>query len=236
AGTKENWFMKTSWLILAVLVGLGLGVTPLLRAVSEKAPADRIGRLITDLGSNKFTERAKAAKALEAIGEPALPALRKAVKTGDAETSRRAEALIAKIEQKAEQAALLAPTRVHLVCKNMPVADAVALLAKKSKYTIQIDGISKAKLAKRKVTLDTGDVTFWEALDKLCAKAGLVELTSANNVIGMPADGRLPGGIQILPAPDAKPLPIRKPPVKKGKPVQQGKQGGALAKQQGDGV
>jgi hypothetical protein len=218
--------MKMRRWLLALLVAVGLAAVPALQAVSEKTSTDRIDKLIERLGSSKFAERTQASKALDAIGVPALPALRKAAKKGDAETRRQAQKLVARIEQRAETAALLAPTRLHLVCKNMPVTDAVALLAKKSKYVITIDPASKAKLAKRKVTLDTGDVTFWEALDLLCSKAGLAERTAADGPIGMPApNGKVLPGIRIQPAPAPMPLPIKGKPAKPAQPAQQGQNG-----------
>jgi hypothetical protein len=193
-------------------MGLLVGAGPALWAVSEKADTDQIAKLIAQLGSSKFGDRAKATKALEAIGAPALEALRKAVNNADMETSRRAQALVAKIEKQLETAALLAPTRVHLTCKDMPVVDAVAALAKQSKYDIQIEPNSKQKLTKRTVTLDTGKVSFWEALDMLCQKAGLVESTLQVGGIGFPAPQPGPP-IRIQPIPRGQPIPVPAQPL-----------------------
>ena len=50
----------------------------------------------------------------------------------------------------------------------------------------------QAKLVARKVTLDTGEVPFWEALDQLCAKAGLVgNIIEKNSLELPPADMNL---------------------------------------------
>jgi hypothetical protein len=62
--------------------------------------ADEIDRLVRQMGSDSFTERQKASKALEAIGEPALETLRKAAKDGDAEIRRRATELVRTIEDR----------------------------------------------------------------------------------------------------------------------------------------
>jgi HEAT repeat protein len=60
-----------------------------------------IDRLIQQLGSPRFAERQAATKRLEAIGEPAALALRKAATTTpDAEVRRRAESLLAGMKQK----------------------------------------------------------------------------------------------------------------------------------------
>jgi hypothetical protein len=60
----------------------------------DKPTADKIARLIRQLSSDKFEERAAASKALEAIGRAALPALRQAETSDDAEVRRRAKGLI----------------------------------------------------------------------------------------------------------------------------------------------
>jgi hypothetical protein len=205
--------MKTRWVIVALLLGLELGWVPATRAV--RADGDRIARLISRLASPKFGERRRACRELDAIGEPALDALRKARGDADLETCRLAKELVARIERRLDAAAVLAPTRVRLVCKDMPVRDAVAELAKKAKIEILIDPASQAKLAQRKVTLDTGEVTFWEALDALCQKAGLVETAWQNP--NQPTS-YLRSGAVILPAPVQKPLIVPLQPAIKVAP------------------
>lgn len=68
----------------------------------RKQPANtaQIKRLIRQLGSEDFRAREKASKALEAIGEPALPALRKARKSVDLEIRRRVAALLKSLTRK----------------------------------------------------------------------------------------------------------------------------------------
>jgi hypothetical protein len=172
--------MKTRWLVVALLAGLVLSAFPPSQAVSEQADSARIARLISQLASLKFSERRQASRELDAMGEPALNALRKAMGDPDLETCHRARELVARIEKRLDAASVLAPTRLRLVCNGMPVTDAIAELARKAKIEILIDPKSRARLAQRKVTLDTGEVTFWEALDMLCQKAGLVETTLQN--------------------------------------------------------
>jgi hypothetical protein len=71
-------------------------------------------------------------------------------------------------------ARLLKPHRVHLVYRDTPITEAVADIAKKSGFPLQFEG-DRVQLANRKITLDTGEVTFWEALNQFCRVAGLVE-------------------------------------------------------------
>jgi len=47
-------------------------------------------------------------------------------------------------------------------------------IAKKTGFQIQLEG-DQTKFANRKITLDTGEAPFWQALDQFCQKAGLVE-------------------------------------------------------------
>jgi hypothetical protein len=69
------------------------------KAAPEKSTSE-IDRLLRQLGSDEFGEREAASKTLEAIGEPARAALRKAASGNDAEVKRRAEKLIEKLDAK----------------------------------------------------------------------------------------------------------------------------------------
>jgi uncharacterized protein (TIGR03067 family) len=57
--------------------------------------AERLARLIKQLGHDKFAKREQASKELDAIGEPALGALRKATSDEDAEIRHRATKIVA---------------------------------------------------------------------------------------------------------------------------------------------
>ena len=65
---------------------------------AEEADAATIAKLINQLGNPNFVERKEATDALEAIGFPALGALRKAAKDNDAEVAQRATRLVEFIE------------------------------------------------------------------------------------------------------------------------------------------
>jgi hypothetical protein len=64
---------------------------------SQSSAAD-VERLVKQLGSVRFEEREAASRALEKVGYPALDALRKAAKSEDRETRRRAGLLVQQIE------------------------------------------------------------------------------------------------------------------------------------------
>jgi len=89
-------------LVPALLCAWGDSPKPPTAQGGEKAvkqpDAAAIARLVEKLGSKDFTERQEATKALEAIGFPALDALRKAAKGNNAEVVQRAARLVAVIE------------------------------------------------------------------------------------------------------------------------------------------
>jgi hypothetical protein len=204
---KECKIMRTRCLLL-LLLGLGLGLLAgLPTTAAEKADAEKIAQLIEQMGSKSFTQREKAMQALDQIGAPALEALRKAAKSSDPEISHRAAELVKKIEQQNQGERILAPSRIRLVYKDTPVPEAVADLAKKTGYNIVLQG-DQSKLAQRKITLDTGETTFWKAFDQFCEKAGLVETNFQGGPF--PPGGPLPPirrSVPFQPAPVPAPLP-----------------------------
>ena len=180
-------------LLLILFLGLGtLIVLP--TGAAEPADAKKIDKLIERLGGDDFNDREKATAELDTIGVPALRALCKATQNTDVEISKRAGDLVTKIEKRAETARLLAPKKVHLVYRDVPVAEALADFGKKSGYPITLLDPEK-KVGDRKISLDTGDVTFWQAFEMFCKEAGLTEAEFA------PAFGG--------PRPIVRPRPIR---------------------------
>jgi hypothetical protein len=149
--------------------------------------AARVAGFVEQLGSDKFDEREKATKELDKIGAPALDALRKAARGDDPERKRRAQDLIKKIEGRDLEARLLAPKRVHLVFKDTPLPEAIAEFEKQSGYRLTLAD-RQGKLQARKITLDTGDATFWQAFDQFCQSANLVGS-------GLPRSGTAPAHV-----------------------------------------
>jgi hypothetical protein len=138
----------------------------------------QLAQWIAQLGSGKFKERETAAQELNAVGEPALASLRKAVQSQDPEVSRRADILVKQIQQRLETAQLLQPKRLRLTFKDTPLAQAVSDIESKTGLTLQLEGVDRAK----RITLDTGDTTFWEAFDQFCKQAGVTERAPSPNV------------------------------------------------------
>lgn len=190
--------------LLAVPIVAGLALL-----ISQPCPAgdapskEKIDKLVEQMGSGEFVERETATKELAAIGVPALEALRKAAKSEDAEVRKRAEELLPKIERAAESARVLAPKRVRLVYKETPLKEALADFQKQSGYSIDLHD-PDGKLKERKITLDTGETTFWHAVALFCDKADLTEASMAEL---MQAQRPQQGGFPVpLPEQQFKPL------------------------------
>src|SRR5260370_26384354 len=153
-----------------LLMALAVG-QPFEATASAPMNSAEVTKLISQLGSNQFKEREAATQALNVLGAPALTPLRQAAQAKDPEIRHRAEILAQQIQKRLETAQILEPKRVRLVLSDRPLSEAVAELAGKSGFPIQLEGAIK----NRRITLDTGTTTFWEALDQFCRKASLVE-------------------------------------------------------------
>jgi hypothetical protein len=146
--------------------------TPAAKEASDMPSAEDIARWIKDLHSDRFVVREKAMKALEKAGEPALKPLAEAEKSSALEVQRRARQLIDRIET----AAAVGPTLVRLNLKDTPVPKAVEELSRQGRLKLELlpqQGPGRQQLEGKKITLDLGRVPYWEALEKLCAAAGL---------------------------------------------------------------
>lgn len=212
-------------LVLVLALGLGalIGVPA---PAADPASPEKINKLIEKMGSGEFEDREKATEELDAIGIPALEALRKAIKSEDPEVRRRSEELVAKIDKRVESVKVLAPTKVRLIYKDTPVADAVKDFAKKSGYQIAVMD-PQGKLKARTMSLDTGEVSFWQAFDVFCREAGLVE-ADLNDIIrlqpqppnpfGLPPGALVPqGGIKV----PIRGVPVPLPAPVPGKPIEE---------------
>jgi hypothetical protein len=178
---------------LAIIYGMTLGLCLADgRAADGKGTPAQVAALVEQLGSKKYTEREAAGRALDALGLQALGALRQAQQSDSAELRRRAGKLVQSIERRLETARMLTPTRLRLVYKDTPVPEAIADLEKRTGLSLRLEG-DQTKLAARKITLDTGEIPFWEAFFLFCRRAGLSE-------VAPPAANRQPprgGGMSV---------------------------------------
>jgi hypothetical protein len=154
----------------------GLLVAALLCPASTRAagPADDLDDLVARLGSAKFKDRDAASVALEKHGAAALKALQAGARSADPEVRERASLLLRRIEAREEIARAIGGKKVRLVYDNTPVFDALLDFSAKAGVTIDVEG-DRLEVRKRTITLNTGEATFWEALDQFCVKAELRE-------------------------------------------------------------
>jgi hypothetical protein len=164
----------------------GLGQTP----APTKDESARIEALVRKLGSSLYTERESARKQLDAVGPPALDALRKSNRTGDLEMVRRVNDLIANIEGTLLTRHILTPTRLQLKLKDADLTRALQELCDRSGFSLGLRGDA---FSDKKITLDTGVVTFWQAFDGLCDATELMERNdlSAHAVYGREPSSKL---------------------------------------------
>ncbi len=124
-----------------------------------------IEQLIEQLGHPDFRKRDRAGQLLEAEGPKALPELRKAMGHPDAEIRRRVADLIPKIEL----AVTLAPKHVSLKVSGKTLKEVCDEISKQTGYKIE----SWPADPRKAYTFDFDNLTFWEALDRVCQEAGL---------------------------------------------------------------
>jgi hypothetical protein len=142
------------------------------------SPTSGSTELVAKLGSKDFHEREAATRALAIMGQPALPELRLALASKDPEVQRRASSLVEAIERREETARLLAPRTVRIHAVDKPLSAVAADLSRDSGFTVLIDESVREQIGDRRITLDTGETTFWQALDALCREAGLADSNS----------------------------------------------------------
>jgi hypothetical protein len=154
-------------------------------AVGE-ARESRIRRLVASLDAADFAAREAASKTLVGIGEPALPALREALKTDNPEMQTRARAAIQAIEapRLTHQKVLdrLYGTGAFVAGQTLPLRDAlrpIEGMGLRVRYDKDVD-------PSRPVTLRKHGQTALELIDHLTETGG----------VGIRI---VPGGVQIVP-------------------------------------
>jgi hypothetical protein len=173
---------------LAALLCLGLALPASAAAPPPPPPwQPAVERLITQLGDPDHRRRDEAERRLRAEGVRVVPLLRKALGRPDAELRRRALRLIPILETEA----LLAPRRLTLAVTAKPLPAILAEISRQTGYKVQYYPASPVAEA---YTCDFKDVTFWEAIDRLCREANLVVQTGyGDGQVGLQqADGHSP--------------------------------------------
>ena len=128
--------------------------------------------LVQRLGSGSFAQRERAAKELDRLGELALPALEAATRGGDVETQRRAASLLRRIEERTLADTLLKPTPTRFQFKDTTIRSALLEIEKQTALKLRWPN---EEWTRRKITVDTGTLPFWQAWATFCKQAGVHE-------------------------------------------------------------
>ena len=142
---------------LPVVLGptlLGMPSTAAAQTSSRETSADRIARLVRQLGDDRYTTRLRAERELARIGEPAVPALARAVRSRSAEVRLRArrllnivqhELLLRKFRRLADEED---DARINLTDGMLLISQVVDPTADSKEVTAQLDALAN-KVRKR---------------------------------------------------------------------------------------
>ncbi|HET6575130.1 MAG TPA: hypothetical protein VFG68_16100 [Fimbriiglobus sp.] len=153
---------------------LAVGLTAYLSPAAE--PPAAVGKLVARLGADSFAEREAASRELLRLGPAALDTLTAAAAVHpDPETRRRAADLVEQLRRSADTLTLLAPKAVKLDYDRVPLGAALADLRTKTGVPLTLDQTGVADPL-RPVTVKTGELPAWEAVEAFCRAAGLREV------------------------------------------------------------
>lgn len=150
------------------LLGILAANTVLISAPAASDPKPSAEQLIEKLGDRDFKVREAAAQAIESLGVAALPALKKAQNHPDLEIRKH----VAKWIPVLERAATVAPKLVTLKRNNTTLRSALDDIAKQTGYKLEL--LRDPTHDDQKHDFDFDQVTFWEAVDRICLQAGVV--------------------------------------------------------------
>ncbi|MFO0796411.1 MAG: hypothetical protein U0804_02980 [Gemmataceae bacterium] len=133
----------------------------------EPAADPAVTSHIRNLGADDYKLREKAGRDLEALGEKALPQLKKALAdTTSPEVSRRLSVLVRKIDHER----LVSPRRVTMPTKDRTVKEALDEIARQTGYNVQFQGDPGAGGARHKIGFT--NAPFWQAVDSVVDLVG----------------------------------------------------------------
>jgi hypothetical protein len=126
--------------------------------------------LVRQLGAPRFADRQAAARELERMGSPALPALLAARGSRDMEIKTRAQTLLVKIET----ALLTQPTSVRLDFEGATLLDVATSVSRQTGFKIALYPQNLPRWKNQRVTVrHSQSQPFWKAIDELCDAASL---------------------------------------------------------------
>jgi hypothetical protein len=171
--------------VLVACVSVALGDKPPLPpaapvpVVADGTPDPETKKLIDDLGGADWRAREKAGKALEAVGEKALPQMKAALLATDSpEVRQRLSVLVRKMDR----ARLTEPKRVTFSAKGKTAQQAYQEIAKQTGYRVEFN--NGADRNGPKLELEFEGTPFWQALDAVASAAGhMVNADNGDDVV-----------------------------------------------------
>jgi hypothetical protein len=122
------------------------------------------------LGSPEFRVREEAEEKLASFGVEVIPFLEEALsKEADPTVQRHLRQLLARFNA----APTLTPTRLRLQLKGATLQETIRELSQATGYRIELPAMPDTAEGRVVYNWDWQNVTFWEALDDLCKKAGV---------------------------------------------------------------
>lgn len=143
----------------------------------DSGKSKTVAELVQDLASNDFQVRDAAIKAIEKLGPDALDELRKHKDHPDLEVRRYIEKWLPKFEKDL----FVRPKRVTLMLTDRPLREAVAELAKQTGYKLEL--AKDDEKDKKSFSFQLDNVTYFEALERLCKDGGVEAQPGENNVV-----------------------------------------------------
>lgn len=133
----------------------------------ELPPDPAVAAHIRNLGADDYRVREKAGRDLEAVGDKALPHLKKALaEPTTPEVARRLTVLVRKIDYER----LVSPRRVTMPEKERTAKEAFDEVARQTGYRIEFQSDFGAAPARHKVGFN--NTPFWQAVDTLANLTG----------------------------------------------------------------
>ncbi|MEX2139078.1 MAG: hypothetical protein WD894_07450 [Pirellulales bacterium] len=132
----------------------------------EPRATPRVARLVKQLGSERYSERATASSELAKLGTSARVQLEAAAQSPDPEVRMRAGELLAQIRA----LDLWTPSVIDCRVQDQPVSRVVALLAEQSGNHIRLSDLN-GKYNDRQVSINFPVGTFWQVLDETCRQS-----------------------------------------------------------------
>jgi hypothetical protein len=133
-------------------------------------PGDDVEALVAGLKAPRRVDRERAAHGLEALGDPARPALLRAVDSTDLELRARAAAVLDVIEGRD----LARPTLVALDFRDRPLGEVVNAIGDRTGLGLILEPGTDPLRKDRRITLEsTEPLPFWDAVERLRTAGGL---------------------------------------------------------------